>query len=118
MSVPSGERGSVDQYAEARSNLPVVELPPLPPADLEVGADPRLNLRDASKAYHSRVLEEMAKLHAAGASGRTVVELYTQHIDRLVRYLFDASSRLYARRYTQLRQRCAVFAQGGYGRGE
>lgn len=98
--------------------LSFVELPPLPSADLEVPADARLNLRDISKTYHARVQEEMAKLHAEGASGTTVVDLYTRHIDRLVSYLFEAATRLYARRYSQLHQRCAVFALGGYGRGE
>ena len=98
--------------------LPGLDLPPLPPADLEVATDPRLNLRETSKTYHARVREEVAKLHAAGASGRAVVEFYTHYIDRLIRYLFDAATRLYVRRYTQLRQRCTVLAQGGYGRGE
>jgi len=99
-------------------SLPDIELPPLPPADLEVAANPRLNLRDVSKAYQTRVREELAKLHAVGESGRTVVELYTDYIDRLIRYLFEVATRLYARRYPKLHQRCAVFAQGGYGRGE
>jgi [protein-PII] uridylyltransferase len=110
-------RETVD-LPEVCAALTAIDLPPLPSADLEVAADPRLNLRDVSKAYHARVREELAKLHVAGESGRTVVELYTRHIDRLIRYLFDAATRLYARRYPQLHQRCAVFAQGGYGRGE
>jgi [protein-PII] uridylyltransferase len=101
-----------------RTDLLSIELPPLPPADLEIATEPRLNLRETSKAYHARVREEITKLHTAGASGRAVVELYTHHIDRLIGYLFDAASRLYARRYTQLHQRCTVLAQGGYGRGE
>lgn len=110
-------RGTVDT-PDARLELLDIALPPLPPADLEVATDPRLNLRDISKTYHARVREELAKLHIAGASGRAVVDLYTRHIDQLIRYLFAAATRLYARRYTQLHQRCTVFAQGGYGRGE
>lgn len=97
---------------------PCVELPPLPSADVEDDTAPHLDLRNISKSYHAQVQQEMAQLHAAGADGKTVVNLYTQHIDRLVSYLFEAETRLYARRYTQLRQRCAVFALGGYGRGE
>ncbi|MBI3797209.1 MAG: hypothetical protein HY268_09630, partial [Deltaproteobacteria bacterium] len=104
--------------SEVCPHVPGLELPPLPPADLEVAADPRLNLRDVSKAYHARVRAELAKLYAVEESGRAVVELYTHCIDRLIRYLFDAATRLYARRYPKLHQRCAVFAQGGYGRGE
>src|SRR5262245_40251820 len=95
-----------------------IALPPLPPEDLEVAANPHLNLREVSKAYHTRVHEELTKLHTTGESGRTVVESYTHYIDRLIRYLFDAGTWLYARRYPKLHQRCAVFAQGGYGRGE
>lgn len=95
-----------------------VELPPLPSADLEEAVDSRPNLRDISKSYHSRVQEQLAQLHGSGAGGKEVVELYTRYMDRLVRYLFEAATRLYARRYTQLHQRCAVFALGGYGRGE
>ncbi|HEV8714620.1 MAG TPA: DUF294 nucleotidyltransferase-like domain-containing protein, partial [Candidatus Binatia bacterium] len=99
-------------------DLPDINLPPLPPADLEVAADPHLNLREVSKAYLTRVREELAKLHAAGESARTVVELYTHYIDQLICYLFDAATRLYARRYPKLHQQCTVLAQGGYGRGE
>lgn len=95
-----------------------IPLPPLPPADLDIEADPRLNLRSVSKEYHARVLEELAKQHAAGASGTTVVTLYTRHIDRLITYLFAAATQLYARRNPRLHQRCTVLAQGGYGRGE
>jgi [protein-PII] uridylyltransferase len=97
---------------------PFVELPPLPSADLEEAVDSRLNLRDISKSYHNRVQGQLAQLHGSGAGGKEVVELYTRCIDRLVSYLFEAATRLYARRYTQLHQRCVVFALGGYGRGE
>ena len=103
---------------DVRLDLPDIHLPPLPPADLEVAADPHLNLREVSKAYLARVREELAKLHTTGESARTVVELYTQYIDQLICYLFDAATRLYARRYPKLRQQCTVLAQGGYGRGE
>lgn len=104
--------------AQVSNAATFVALPPLPSADFEVSDDARLNLRDISKRYHACVQEEMAKLHADGANGQTVVDLYTRHIDRLVDYLFEAATRLYARRYSQLHQRCAVFALGGYGRGE
>ncbi len=95
-----------------------IVLPPLPPEDVESGANPNLNLRDISKTYHASVRAEVAQLHEAGASGTAMVAAYTQYIDHLIAYLFEAATRLYARRYTQLRQRCAVFALGGYGRGE
>jgi [protein-PII] uridylyltransferase len=104
----------------SRIPLPFVEiaLPPLPPADLDEAADPRLNLRAISKEYHTRVLAELAKQHTANATGAAIVTLYTHHIDRLIQYLFAAASQLYARRNPRLNQRCTVLAQGGYGRGE
>ena len=104
----------------SRTPLPPSEivLPPLPPADLDEETDPRLNLRAVSKAYHVCVLDELAKQHAAGASGAMVVVLYTRHIDRLIQYLFAAATQLYTRRNPRLNQRCTVLAQGGYGRGE
>ena len=95
-----------------------IALPPLPPADLDEATDPPLNLRAISKEYHARVLAELATQHAADATGTAIVTLYTQHIDRLIQYLFAAASQLYARRNPRLNQRCTVLAQGGYGRGE
>ena len=95
-----------------------IPLPPLPPADLDIEADPQFNLRTLSKEYRARVLGELEKYHTAGASGATLVHLHTRLIDRLIRYLFAAATQLYTRRNPRLHQRCAVFAQGGYGRGE
>lgn len=56
--------------------------------------------------------------HRAGAGGREIVSCYTEMIDHLIRYLFDAASQDYIRRYPSLNARCALVAQGGYGRGE
>ncbi len=95
-----------------------IPLPPLPPADLDVEADPQFNLRALSKEYRARVLSKLEKHHTAGASGTTLVNLHTHLIDRLIRYLFAAATQLYTRRNPRLHQRCAVFAQGGYGREE
>ena len=39
-------------------------------------------------------------------------------MDRLICALFDAANAEYVERYSRLDQRCAVVAQGGYGRGE
>ncbi len=110
--------GEEVSHPDVRPNLPDIELPPLPPADLEAAAEPRLNLKEVSKAYHTRVRDELGRLHVAGASGHAVVELYTRQIDRLISYLFHAAARLYAQRNPRLQQRCTVLAHGGYGRGE
>ncbi|MGE0820706.1 MAG: [protein-PII] uridylyltransferase [Candidatus Binatia bacterium] len=102
----------------AAATVREIPLPPLPPADLDIEADPEFNLRSISKEYRNNVLRELESCHAAGMSGSTVVALHTQYMDCLIRYLFAAASQLYARRNPRLRQRCSVFAQGGYGRGE
>ncbi|MBM4257143.1 MAG: [protein-PII] uridylyltransferase [Deltaproteobacteria bacterium] len=95
-----------------------IPLPPLPPADLDIEADPQFNLRALSKDYRARVYSELEKQQLAGASGTTLVSLHTRLIDRLIQYLFAAATQLYTRRNPRLHQRCVVFAQGGYGRGE
>jgi [protein-PII] uridylyltransferase len=104
--------------ADGQAQLLDVVLPPLPPADLDVAPDPHFDLKDVSKTFRTQVHAELLKLFTAGADGRTLVGLYTGQIDRLISYLFAAATQLYARRNPQLHQRCAVFAVGGYGRGE
>ncbi|MGH7858619.1 MAG: nucleotidyltransferase domain-containing protein, partial [Candidatus Binatia bacterium] len=47
-----------------------------------------------------------------------IVAAYTEVVDRMVRYLYEAASADFARRNVRLSQKCAVLAQGGYGRGE
>ncbi len=96
--------------------LPV--LPALPSPDPDVEASPDFDLKRISKAYITSIREELVRQHEAGAGGRALVTEYTAQLDRLIQYLFTAATQLYARRYTRLQQRCAVFAQGGYGRGE
>lgn len=104
--------------SDMRIDPPDIVLPPLPSADPEVAVDPRFDLGVVSKAYRVSAHEELARLHTAGASGTAVVAFYTRQIDRLIIYLFHAATQLYARRHPLLQQRCAVFAVGGYGRGE
>ncbi|MGH7961269.1 MAG: [protein-PII] uridylyltransferase [Candidatus Binatia bacterium] len=99
-------------------DLPDIPLPLLPSADPEVGVDPRLDLTAVCKTYRLHAHEELNRLYATGASGGFMVEFYTHQIDRLIHYLFDATTRLYMRRNPLLQQRCAVLAVGGYGRRE
>lgn len=56
--------------------------------------------------------------HKRGASGSEVVEAYTAAMDHLLRQLYTDSAAMYAERFSRLEQRCAIVAQGGYGRGE
>jgi [protein-PII] uridylyltransferase len=104
--------------ANGQAQFLPVPLPPLPPADLDVAPDPHFDLKEVSKTFRTQVHAELLQLFTAGSDGRTLVELYTGQIDRLISYLFAAATQLYARRNPQLHQRCAVFAVGGYGRRE
>ncbi len=56
--------------------------------------------------------------NAAGASGAEVVEAFTAVMDRVVGFLHAAAVEDFARRNVRVNQKCAVLAQGGYGRGE
>ena len=95
-----------------------VVLPPLPSADLAGGAGSNFDLKKISQEYIGQLREALTDQQRAGLGGGELVRYYTVHIDRLIQYLFDAATQLYARRHTRLQQRCAVLAQGGYGRGE
>lgn len=88
------------------------ELPRLPdPAEAE-------DLGGTAREYVNTSRELLREWHDAGATGVAVVDSWTRAIDRLLEFLFDAATAGYRRRYVQLDQRCAVLAQGGYGRGE
>lgn len=90
----------------------VQKLPVLP--DPETDAP----LGGIAKAYLGEARDALRVWHDAGASGRAVVEAWTGATDRLIEFLVAAATTHYRRRYVQLDQRCAVIAQGGYGRGE
>ncbi|MFQ5667455.1 MAG: [protein-PII] uridylyltransferase [Candidatus Binatia bacterium] len=71
-----------------------------------------------AREYLQQVKAELFERHRRGASGHEIVRRYTAAMDYLVQTLFDAASTAYAERFSQLGQRAAVVAQGGYGRGE
>lgn len=56
--------------------------------------------------------------HQAGASGREIVRAYTAFMDRLLAGLFAIATHEYFARNPRIRYRCAIVAQGGYGRRE
>ncbi len=56
--------------------------------------------------------------HRAGASGTEVVRARAAMMDGILRRLFENAERDYGARLPALRGRCAVVAQGGYGREE
>jgi [protein-PII] uridylyltransferase len=71
-----------------------------------------------AREFLQAVKVQLFEHHQRGASGHAVVHGYTTAMDRLIGALFDAANAEYVERYSRLDQRCAVVAQGGYGRGE
>jgi [protein-PII] uridylyltransferase len=76
------------------------------------------DLASTVRAYLERGRNLLRERHQAGAGGYEIVFSYTAMVDYLIRRLFDVASRDYVRRYPSLNPRCALLAQGGYGRGE
>lgn len=100
-----------DTNGGAASTL-AVDLLPLGP--LRPDADWTPHAREYLEHTRARLFER----HLAGASGHEIVQHYTAAMDHLLCTLFDAASAAYAERSSRLDQRCAVIAQGGYGRRE
>lgn len=71
-----------------------------------------------ARTYIARARNALLERHRTGASGREIVTAYTALIDRLVIRVFQAASEDYVLRYPSLDPRCALVAQGGYGRCE
>ena len=71
-----------------------------------------------AREYLQEAKARLLERHQQGASGHAIVEAYTAVMDSLLRALFAAATAVYAERFPRLNQRCAVVAQGGYGRGE
>jgi [protein-PII] uridylyltransferase len=65
-----------------------------------------------------RARAELRARHQAGATGREIVRAYTAYMDRLLTTLFAIATHDYFARHPRLRHRCAIVAQGGYGRRE
>jgi len=77
--------------------------------------------QDLGAVAKSAVLQARARLeawNAAGATGAQVVAAFTEVMDRVVRFLYDAAVADFTTRNAQVNPKCAVLAQGGYGRGE
>ena len=91
--------------------LPVTSTLPEVDGDIDVGAR-------IGREFLPRAREEVRSLHGSGASGLVVVAAYTDAIDQLVRFLYGNATLHFQVRNPLITQRCAVLAQGGYGRGE
>jgi [protein-PII] uridylyltransferase len=71
-----------------------------------------------ARAYVERARSLLQERHRAGATGHEIVSAYTTLIDRLIGRIAEAASQDYSLRYPSLELRCALVAQGGYGRAE
>jgi [protein-PII] uridylyltransferase len=91
--------------------LPVTQTIPPVDGDIDVGGR-------VAREFLPRARDEIRARHVGGASGLAVVAAYTDAIDRLVRFLYGNASLHYSSKNPLITQRCAVLAQGGYGRGE
>lgn len=71
-----------------------------------------------ARAYVERARSLLQERHRAGATGHEIVSAYTTLIDRLIVRIAEVASQDYSLRYPSLDPRCALVAQGGYGRAE
>ncbi|MBI3062031.1 MAG: nucleotidyltransferase domain-containing protein, partial [Deltaproteobacteria bacterium] len=76
------------------------------------------DLTRMARVYLQKARALLLERHRAGAGGREIVSAYTVVVDYLIRRLFQVASQDYIQRYPSLNPRCALIAQGGYGRGE
>ncbi len=87
-----------------------IVLPPVDGSQQDLGAIAR-----------GAVVQARARLeawNAAGASGAEIVTAFTGVIDRVVTFLYGAAVEDFTSRNARANQKCALLAQGGYGRGE
>ncbi len=87
-------------------------IPGLPPIEFD---GPRGRV---TREYLNRARDMLFREHLDGASGTLVVERWTAVVDHVVRSLFETARASYRERNATLDQKCALIAQGGYGRAE
>src|SRR5438094_614423 len=99
--------------ARPPASVPLASAGSLPEALGDVAQAGRV-----AREYLGRIHAEVRARHEAGAGGLELVAVYTEAVDRLVRFLFTNASAHFMSRFARLNPQCAVVAQGGYGRGE
>ncbi|MFM8412490.1 MAG: [protein-PII] uridylyltransferase, partial [Alphaproteobacteria bacterium] len=92
--------------------------PPLVPLPEGAAGGPQVDVHAEARRFLAASSAALQDWHLRGAGGAALVERRSDDVDRLVGFLFDAATARYRERYVQLDQRCAVLAQGGYGRRE
>ena len=88
------------------------DLPVLPPSDTDRA------LGAVARDFVIEARESLAAYHRSGAGGAAGVGWWTGALDALIRSLYEAAVLRFRLRNVRLDQRCAILAQGGYGRGE
>ena len=76
------------------------------------------DLKRSSRSYLQKGRALLFEKHRAGAGGMEIVLACSTMMDHLIRHLYSAVSGDVMRTSNGQNQRCAVIAQGGYGRGE
>lgn len=76
------------------------------------------NISEVAKVYVEQVRALLEAETWAGAGGCDTAFRFSDAVDHLVRFVVDVATVRYAQRYARAHQRCAVIAQGGYGRRE
>src|SRR5437773_2774776 len=99
--------------ARPPASVPLASAGSLPEALGDVAQAGRV-----AREYLGRIHAEVRARQEAGAGGLELVAVYTEAVDRLVRFLFANASAHFMSRFARLNPQCAVVAQGGYGRGE
>ena len=74
--------------------------------------------RDGVRTYIDLGRQRLLEAHRAGASGTDVVRSHGEMVDGLLRRLFETAEDECRATRPGLKGRCALVAQGGYGRGE
>jgi len=74
-------------------------------------------LSEIARDYAEKLRQQAEREVWAGYSGTAIAERITAAVDALVRFVVDVTGERFAHRYARgTPQRCAVIAQGGYGR--
>jgi len=71
-----------------------------------------------SRSYVQKARELLLEKHRSGSGGMEIVAAYTTIMDHLVRHIYATASDDFSRRFPGQTPRCAMVAQGGFGRGE
>jgi UTP:GlnB (protein PII) uridylyltransferase len=100
-----------ERTAVTADSAAALELPP--------AAEYHGKLSDLARDYVAALRDDAERAVWSGESGNATALRITAGVDRLVRFIVEVESLRFAQRYARgTQQRCAVIAQGGYGRSD